>query len=98
MRIPIQTHVSQYITIQFPEAIPTPIHFHLTHRKVLDRGYVHSVVVYQKYRTRLGELIIIDLWPWYKDFQKRHSSCRTNAFQKVLVLLSFPLVHFPINS
>ena len=25
MRIPIQTHVSRYITIQFPEAMPTPM-------------------------------------------------------------------------
>ena len=33
-----------------------------------------------------------------KEFQKRHSSCRTSAFQKVLVLLWFSLVHFPISS
>ena len=33
-----------------------------------------------------------------KDFQKRHSSCWTSAFKKVLVLLWFLFVHHLINS
>ena len=35
---------------------------HFIHVNQLHREYVYSVAVYQKYLTRLGELIIFELW------------------------------------
>ena len=34
--------------------------------RLINREYVHSVAVYQKYLTRLGELIIFE--PWRKNY------------------------------
>ena len=31
----------------------------------IHRKYVHSVVVYQRYLTRLGELIFVEPWRFY---------------------------------
>ena len=36
------------------------------HRYISNREYVHSVVVYQKYQTRLEELIIFE--PWRENY------------------------------
>ena len=35
--------------------------------KEVNREYVYSVTVYQKYLTRLGELIILE--PWRENYQ-----------------------------
>ena len=53
----------------------------------INREYVHSVAVYQKYLTRLGELIIFE--PWLENYQFSQPSYLFIFWRLICWVLSF---------